>query len=845
MNALRRWQLGQASPYSLVIAADARLSQTDFAEDQVWELRFGTGDLPALSVQTAFGGRVNAVSLIPLITLYSPNPQTLYQAEHYAQAPQLQHFSTQYAHASAQVTPTLALQAQVMAFESHAIGGIYRLHNQSDQALSLRFELFGYAQARSEAETKLAIVTLAEDGKALSLGLFPSLAPIAVLEGGSSDFTSAAPRIGVTLSLAPHAQHELRWTCAARPQQNESFILAHRWLAQAWAPILSSIQRSASALPEFETGDDALDAVLASSVQRIPQAFFNPYGKLAQPSFVGLRMPEHGYSKKGDASDGIRAWAGQDPYASYLIAPVLASIHPPFARAILENYLSVQEADGKIDYRPGVAGQRVGYACPPLLASLLWRIEQISPDSDLLQRSFNPLLRFLRYWLTCDADGDGIPEWQDERQLGIIAYPSFGINHAWGQGLDIRAVESPDLLALLLQEISSLHAIAERIHAEASVMAELDRLHQALMQGLDRAWQGTHYATLDSEGHHSNPQQWLLSEGAGDAEHFIKTRLDQPSHIVVHIVGGAQLSPNLVCHIEGIGRDGTALRLSLDKRAFSWQGRRGVATTPQAFAQVDRIVCENLSRVYRISAFAPDLSRLDIRAFVPLCLPNLAPERAQALIQHLTQPQHFWRSNGISSVSAQDSAFDPANAEGGGGIWLFWNALLGEALLQAGASKEANALMRAILNLQSRVLARTQRFGQFYHADADHASGELDHLLGIAPMDFFLRLIGVRILDSARVAVTGALAWNKTLVYRQHGITLKRTTKSLQIKFASGTVIKLNEPISAQIIQDDKAQASPAIVPIRLPELNRQTPSKSAPKASGTPKTRIPLERDE
>lgn len=41
MSNLRQWQLTPHHPLSLEIAADARLSATDYTGDQVWELYLG------------------------------------------------------------------------------------------------------------------------------------------------------------------------------------------------------------------------------------------------------------------------------------------------------------------------------------------------------------------------------------------------------------------------------------------------------------------------------------------------------------------------------------------------------------------------------------------------------------------------------------------------------------------------------------------------------------------------------------------------------------------------------------------------------------------------------------
>ena len=46
MDGLRRWTLDAAIPLALTLAADARLSQTDYVNDQIWEVVPGVGIEP-------------------------------------------------------------------------------------------------------------------------------------------------------------------------------------------------------------------------------------------------------------------------------------------------------------------------------------------------------------------------------------------------------------------------------------------------------------------------------------------------------------------------------------------------------------------------------------------------------------------------------------------------------------------------------------------------------------------------------------------------------------------------------------------------------------------------------
>ncbi|MCS6835135.1 MAG: hypothetical protein NZ750_03850 [Anaerolineae bacterium] len=808
MNGMRRWTTAHL-PRNAYLTADARLSPTDFTDDQVWELVLGRAEAPAIALQTRYGGRVKAVSLVPLITI---DQHTIVQAQTYYQPPQLVYAAPNFWQIESQPLRDLHMTLRVVAFSSHCIGGTIELRNEDDALLRLRLELFGHAEARSTDDPRLAIVTLANVGKVLSLGLFPGLAPIAIVEDGGSDMTSAAPRIGQDVKLKLQAKHVMRWACAARASISESSALAQRWLTQDWDAIFKSIRLASAALPRFETGDESLDALLDGAAIRLVQAFFRPYGAFPGPLLVGLRTPSYGYSPKRDGSDTIRAWNGQDPYLTALAAPLMASIAPRLAQGLIDNLVSVQAADGSIDYKPTTHNVRQGYLHPPFLAHLVKRIAEYTQDATWLRRTYPVLVKFLSRWLRQDADQDGVPEYQDERQLGVIALPMFGEGHAWAQGLDISTVESPDLIALLLRDLQALHDLSQAL--KETLPDELLKAQTQLQKALDELWGGSTYATRDRDSHHSATDRiTLLDEVSGEGEHFVSTTLpDGPARrVVVRIIGGASLTPEVTCTIDGRDAQGHAVRAVLRKSDFVWSGRQGVATTAITFQQVDRLVCEGLSRVYRVSAYTPTHAQQDVRAFAPLILASTPHARRETLLKALNAKDGLWRSSGLSLVPASDSAY----GETQGGVWVWWNDLLGQAL----PPKRSGELLRSLLTAQAKAHQQQGHFGQFYRGDAPQALGEADHLLGLPPLDWVLHAVGVRVLDSQRVLVEPDFAWGKTISLQQHGVSVRRSARSIQIKFPSGHSVKLDEPVERQVVRDAEPRPLAQPQPIELPPM--------------------------
>lgn len=779
---MSRWQLHPHSPLALQLAADARLSQTDYFDDQVWELALGSGENPALALQTSYGGRVGLVSLLPL---WRVDNRPVYEYQGYAQPPTLVGFAPGYAQAAAKITPTLTLRADFWVMESHAVGARLTIRN-SGAALTLGLDLIGFAAAQGR-ELKLGAIPLPGGGHALTLGKLGNLNPVVVLDNGRS---GSENRLSVDLPIPANGQVVVRWAHVGLPNQAEALAQAQKWLQQSWNTPLRRITQAAQAIPTIETGDADTDATIAFAYQQLVQSFLRPTASLPHASFVTARQPGRGYSARGDGTDHPRGWNGQNPTLAYLSAQALASVNPELAQGVLRNYLAVQRPDGWIDWKPGLAGQQAGYLCLPVLARLAWGIWQYSQDDAFLTEVFPGLLRFFERWLACDTDGDGFPEWQTEAQTGYAFMPTFALGLPWGQNADIRYVEPPDLLAYLLSEAISLREIAYYLRRDDAVQT-LDQRAGELSARLETLWDAAQgrYTYRDRDTHATTGSVNVLRDGRGDEDHILAQPLTPPNRLIVSVVGGTGPGPKMKLHLSGV--DAAGNRVQEDSEAFVWTTGRGVYTSRTAFSQIDRIRVEGVASVYRVSARTLATDGFDLNGLLPLWSVGSAPEHAPTLIAHLTNPAEFLHANGIAMLSARDPYYDPAHAEGSLGVWVYWLTLIGEGLIEHDRVDLATDLLKRLLGAQTAVLRETKAFAEFYHADSARGLGERGSTLGLVPLHLLLRVLGVRIVSKTRVWTGGAYAWGSPVTVTQHGVTVRRSQTGTEIHFPSGEAITL------------------------------------------------------
>ena len=631
MRNLRRHSIKADRAFDFHLAADGRTSRTDYVDDQSWVLRLGARDEAALAFQTQFGGRAGLVSLAPMWVVASG---VIYQQLGYAREPEITYFAADMVQVEAAPIEDLEMIARFWAMDSRAAGGEFNLVNYSAERRSLQLDLFGHVVIKGRRQ-KLNVLTMADYSLALHLGEIGNLNPVVTLEGASVEVYGgriSSPKIGCLVELAPGASRRIPFVVAGLADMRDSYSVAMNWMSRPWAPYFEQIDRGAAAIPKISTGESAWDLLADHSAAQLIKSLMNPTDHLPHHSLVAYRCADRGWSRRGDGSDHVRAWSGQDPTYTYPAVLALAGIDRDLAKGIVRNYFTAGDETGFIDRRPGLGGQRQGVLLMPILARLCLTLVEETDDRDFALEALPSLRAFFARWLTEDADGDGVPEWQSERQMGYIAFPTFGRGQGWAQGASPRQLESPDLLAYLISEADALRQLADLTGEKETAEFAAEQL-QLLEAHLEEFWDGERYAYRDRDSHATSAGIDLVYRGAGDKSHEIGQELTNPARVIVRIVGGVTQRPRITMRLEGKDQNGADILVEASVDEFLWQNRQGVFITRQPLSQVERIAIKGLSRVYKVYARTLDSSRLDINALLPLWSGRLSPGRAAALAE--------------------------------------------------------------------------------------------------------------------------------------------------------------------------------------------------------------------
>ncbi|MBD3224335.1 MAG: hypothetical protein GF313_06365 [Caldithrix sp.] len=111
-----------------------------------------------------------------------------------------------------------------------------------------------------------------------------------------------------------------------------------------------------------------------------------------------------------------------------------------------------------------------------------------------------------------------------------------------------------------------------------------------------------------------------------------------------------------------------------------------------------------------------DLKRQEIIGFLPMWAGIASEAQAEILVTHLTDPQKFWRPFGVPSLSAADSYYNP-KGYWNGPVWVEWNYLIMDGLIQYGYREEARELVMRVAKNMVKQLKKDHNLWEFYSPD--------------------------------------------------------------------------------------------------------------------------------
>ncbi len=334
---MREWSLSVDDALSLRIAADARFTIPDYGDDQIWELNLGSGEPAAVSIDTTYGLRALSMRLFPG---FAWRGSSRLDPADFSTPPVTRQFLPNYIRLEFSPFPDLKVGAEYWVPSSKILTGRFTLQNLGREASQVRLRLHAVFRPIEDGH----VMTEATVGGATVLvGRSRDLSPVLFVSGGAEIDQVAHPALAVSHQLLPGESEAVVWSQAGYHDLEASFGAARETAGHSWDAEIARLEMSNSSLVELETGDASWDAALALSQKVSLGCFMGPTERLPYPSVIFARLPDRGYSERGDGTDYNLAWDGQSAAQVYVNLLQILPAAPDLAR---ESYKTTSR------YRP-------------------------------------------------------------------------------------------------------------------------------------------------------------------------------------------------------------------------------------------------------------------------------------------------------------------------------------------------------------------------------------------------------------------------------------------------------------------------------------------------------------
>jgi hypothetical protein len=454
------------------------------------------------------------------------------------------------------------------------------------------------------------------------------------------------------------------------------------------------------------------------------------------------------------------------------------------AKDLLKNFLSVQDEEGMIDGKPGLAGQRGRYLAAPLLSSLAWKLYERSQDKEFLKKVFPQLHQFFWSWFSpeYDDDRDGLPQWKHILQSGFEDNPLFDAWHEWSLGIDISQVHSPSLEAMLYHEAACLIKMAEGLEQNDALIL-LHEQAATLRKSIESTWQPRtglyHYR---ERGSGSNLAGKVLAKQQGDGVLLPKLKFESPIRLLIEVQTQNPAAKRPEIRIHQLASK--AADEVVSGGDYQWRNGGAMYTTHSVYSKLAKISVRGLAVEDTVIISTLDFTTEDHTLFMPLWAGVPDEQHAQTMIgRALLDAKRFNRPFGVPACPSLPAAEAESISQS---VHLPWNLLICEGLLQYGFRSDAARLFAHNMTAVIQSLKQNRSFHARYHAEKGTGIGERNALSGMPAVGLFLQVLGVEILSQSRVRLEGnnPFPWDVTVQYK--GLKVIRGQRKTEVIFPNG-----------------------------------------------------------
>lgn len=758
------------------LCADAGLSQIDPLQDQVWELSLLAGEPPALDLHTTYGLRCLSMRLFPSFT---QNGEELTDPRSFAEFPRLIQRFPNYARLACRPFTSIDVELEYWVPSSTLICGRVKLTNLGTVPLSLRMN---WNAILVPGHRGFPMDTVEMGVNTVMQGYCEHLAPVFFITGGPEVTTRTYPSLGFSFALPENASRRLSWGLAALDTAENSFVQARHGTSLNWETelIKTELDEKHKAV-EFHSDENDWGIWLQETQIRARQFLVNGLNGEQTLHLVDKRDPDVRLLDEKLLSRNSALNGETNLYQIWLASRLLMPANPKLIKELLRTTLEKQQADGALPFTVSPGGSVSMVKAPPLLASLVTDISDWLHEETWLKQIYPLLVRAFRCWFA--KAGSEIPVWESPLQTGLENSPLFAAWLPTDQGVEIKTIFSPALVAMLYKEAHSLLQIGQKI--ENSEDSEwLNAISQRLSEALEHAYDPkTHsYRYLDAQSCRCEAVQELRSfkrNGLIQFKRNFKTR----RRLLITCTSPKASRKSLQITLNGMCQ-GEPVNEKASLNFLYYQNGTSRYTSEHLFTSLESVEITGLQEDALLSLKLAGTELDDLSLFLPLWAGMVTPERAKDLVEGGLLP-HYLSPYGLTSFRMENTATEKNS------ISTLWNTFLIEGLLRYGQREVAADVTKRLFTAIFSEWRQSGRTISSLRASDGRGSGDHGSLESLPLLWPLLQLMGVEFLDNQELILHGFndLFAPFTVQYERVMLTLSQHSTVIQTVNGSRTEI--------------------------------------------------------
>ena len=672
-----------------------------------------------------------------------------------------------------------------------------RVFNSGVTTRKIRFEWVALLIGDGENDAPMAPAMIQSAN--ILQGQVANLAPVVFLSGGAEARHSPYPSLHLEVELLPGLDTEIVWGHAACSDPEEFFQLARGIGTRNWTAEIARIEMTNAGQLEIETGNPDWDLVFKTGQNTAYSLLHSQTAQLPYPTFVSSRLPDRGYSFRADGTDYDPRWSGATVFEAWHLSSLLLPASPKIAQGFLENFLSSQDEDGKIDLVASPSGRRTGILATPMLCTLAWKIYTVTEDHVFLVKNFPRLHKFLQNWFKPehDRDEDGVPEWDHPLQSGFEDNPVYAHWEDDAQGVEISRFETPSLNAFLIQECEAILKISEKIGYPAT-KPYYERKIKTLTKAIHQSWDPRSFIFRyrDRETHQSSRGLRIALRTGPGLVNLNENQFDPAARLAIRISRQEEGERSPAITILGTNKSDTPIQETIEASDLRWTLGWGTGVSENVYTHVNFVQVDGILENDEVRVNSVDYRHQDMTLLSPLWTQAPNREEVDGLVRHtLTEPDKFWGKYGIAALRmpTQTDVDSPTT-------WIPWSNIIGAGLIAYGYRDTAADLLSNMMDAVILNLKKGGTFRRVYDSQTGQGIGERNSVIGLPPLELFLRVLGVQPRSNWKVALEGTNPFPWPVTIRFRGLTIERLLDETVITFPNGKTVAISDPTPCVVV---------------------------------------------